>query len=312
MLQILTLTLPVYLLIAVGFAAVRGGMFHAADMRVLGRFVVGFCLPGLLFNALAQRELGDILQARYLLAYGGGSLLAFGLALAVARRLRRKPLDLAALQALGSAQSNTGFFGFAIAAPLLGEPASVALALTFMIENMLMLPLGLALADAGLQGGGSRSFAPAFRRALWGLGRNPMVIAIFAGFAWALTGWPLPEPLARTVQLVATASSPVALFVIGGTLAGFNLQGVRRDIAVVAASKLLLHPAAVALGFWLLGPLDPALTTAALLFASAPMFSVFPVVAQKYGHEGLCAATLLGTTLASFATVNALLWWLRT
>jgi malonate transporter len=312
MLQVLTLTIPVYLLIAIGYASVKAGMFHAADMRVLGRFVVGFCLPGLLFNALASRDLGEVLQARYLAGYAIGSVAMVLGGMWVARRLQRKPLDLAALQGLGMGQSNTGFFGYAIAAPLLGEPASVALALTMMVENLLVLPLGLALADAGASGQrGSQTFGPALRGSLRGLLRNPMIIAISAGFAFAMLGLRLPEPVARTVQLVATASSPVALFVVGGTLAGFSLRGVWRDVAFVGGAKLLLHPLAVGGMLWLLGPVDAALWTAAILFASSPMLSIYPVVAQKHGHEGLCAATLLATTAASFFTVNAVLWLLR-
>lgn len=312
MFQILGFTVPVYLLIGVGFLAVRGGMFNAADMRVLGRFVIGFCLPGLLFNALSQRDLGQVLQWRYLAGYAVGSLLMLVGGLWVARRWGGKDLTLAALQGLGVSQSNTGFFGYAIAAPLLGEAASVALALTLMVENLLVLPLGLALADAGAHGQhGSRSFAPAFAQALRGLARNPMIIAIVAGMLFAIIGLRLPEPMARTVQLVASASSPVALFVIGGTLAGFSVRGLWGDIAAVSSAKLLLHPLAVGVALWLFGPVEPELLMAAVIFAAAPMMSIYPVVAQKHGHEGLCAATLMVATVGSFVSVNAVLWILR-
>lgn len=312
MFQILGFTIPVYLLIGVGYAAVRAGMFNAADMRVLGRFVIGFCLPGLLFNALAQRNLSEILHARYLAAYALGSLLPLLVGLWVMWRLRGKTMDLAALQGMGMAQSNSGFFGFAIAAPLLGEPASIALALTMIIENMVTMPIGLVLMDAGAGGlGNTRSYAPAFKVAMQGLLRSPMIIAIFSGFVFAMLGLRLPEPLARTVQMVATASSPVALFVIGGTLAGFGLKGYWNDISLVAVGKLLVHPLLVGLSLWLFGVTDLPLMAAAVIYAAAPMMSIYPVIAQKHGHEGLAAATLMVTTLASFLSVNAVLWIMR-
>src|SRR3970282_1211247 len=56
------------------------------DMRVLGKFVFNLALPALLFNALAQRSLGEILNGRYLLVYAAGSLLALGLGWLWARR----------------------------------------------------------------------------------------------------------------------------------------------------------------------------------------------------------------------------------
>ena len=58
---ILSVTVPIYLLIAVGWLAVRGGLFQKAEMRVLGRFVVNFCLPALVFTALASRSLAQVL-----------------------------------------------------------------------------------------------------------------------------------------------------------------------------------------------------------------------------------------------------------
>ncbi|MBA4265878.1 MAG: permease, partial [Comamonadaceae bacterium] len=45
MLEIFTITGPIYLCIAAGFASVRWGLFSAADVRVLGRFVIQIALP---------------------------------------------------------------------------------------------------------------------------------------------------------------------------------------------------------------------------------------------------------------------------
>jgi malonate transporter len=45
-----------------------------------------------------------------------------------------------------------------------------------------------------------------------------------------------------------------------------------------------------------------------VLTAASPMFGIYPILAQKHGHDGLAAAALLGTTAASFFTISALLW----
>ena len=45
----------------------------------------------------------------------------------------------------------------------------------------------------------------------------------------------------------------------------------------------------------LLPPIDPTLRTAAIVYACMPMLSIYPVLAQKYQHEGFCAAALLAT-----------------
>ena len=279
-------------------------------MRVLGRFVVSFCLPALIFNALSKRPLAEVLNGPYLLAYAGGSLAVVALAMLVGRRLRGQSVPLATMQSLGMAASNSGFVGYPIVLQLLGPSAGVALALTMLVENLLVLPLCFAMADNDGEDASRR-----WHHTLWislrKLLKNPLVLAILAGFSFSMLGLHLPAVLAQTVQIVATASSPVALFVIGGSLVGLKLAGVRRDLAWVAMGKLILHPLAVFTLLWLLPPtlvVAPELRIAAVLFAAMPMLSIYPVVAQKYGLEGFTAAALLVTTIASFFSISALLW----
>jgi len=76
----------------------------------------------------------------------------------------------------------------------------------------------------------------------------------------------------------------------------------------VALAKLLLHPLAVFAMLWLLPPIDPPLRMAAVIYASMPMLSIYPILAQRYHYEGFCAAALLVATLLSFVTVSIVLW----
>ena len=74
-LHILGITGPIYLAIALGYVFTRQGVFSKADMQVFGKFTLNLALPALLFNALSQRRIGEILNGHYLLAYALGSLL---------------------------------------------------------------------------------------------------------------------------------------------------------------------------------------------------------------------------------------------
>lgn len=302
--SVLTVTAPIYLLIAAGFAAVRWGWMAPGDMRVLGRFVTQFCVPALLFNALSHNNIDDVLDARYLAAYAGGSLLAFVAVMQVARRLRDRPAAMAALQGLGAAASNSGFVGYPIVQQLIGPSAGVALALGVLVENLIVMPLALALARPADGGKGRREV---LADTAIGLVRNPMILAILAGLAASASGLQLPSVLDRTVALAAAAAPPTALFVIGGTLVGLRLEGIRGDLALVVAGKLVLHPLCVLALVWLMPPQEPALRAAAVLFAAMPMMSIYPVLAQRYGHERFCAAALLMATVVSFLSISVLI-----
>lgn len=306
MLSILAITGPIYIVMAIGFLAGRSGLFSGPDMRVLGRFVVNFALPALLFTALSQRPIADILNVRYLGAYAVGSLCMLLGGTALARFAQRKDMALSALIGMGMAFSNSGFVGYPIALQILGPPAAVALAMCMIVENVLLLPIGLVMAEMG--GDHGHGWQRVLLQSLAALARNPIIVAIFAGFFVSLLGIPLSEPLVRTINMLSMASTALALFVIGGSLVGLQVKSVFSDTLTVALGKLVLHPLAVFAMLWLFAPVEPHLRTAAIIFAAMPMMSIYPILAQKYDRQSFCAAALLVATLLSFLTVSGALW----
>lgn len=310
MLDILSTTAPIYLAIAVGFLSTRFGLFDKAGLRVLGRFVINIALPAMLLNALAQRRFEEMLNTTYVVAYAAGSLLNLGLALWWARRLAGRESSARAYVAMGMSCSNSGFVGFPIMLLALPSIAGVALALNMLVENILLLPLLISLANQ--QSSAGRSRTAAIGHAILGLRKNPLILAIFAAFALSLLEVKLPSSLARTVTLFAQASSAVALFAIGGTLCGMPLKELGGKVAAITFGKLILHPLCVGLVLWLciragIPALPADLRTALIVTAALPIMSIYPILAMRHGHEGFCAAALLSTTTLSFVTLSGLL-----
>lgn len=306
MLTILGITGPIFIIIGIGFAAVRMGLLARADMRVLGVFVINVSLPALLFKALSQRALGELVSADLLIAYTLGSLLVGGLALGYVCLVQKRDLQSGAVLALGVSASNSAYIGYPIALQVFGPAASAALAVYAVVESLVMMPLALTLAEAG--GSGGRPWYRALGDILLRLAKNPFILAIAAGVAWASIGVPLPAPLARVVDMLSTASAPVALFCIGGTLAGLHLKGLGADIGLIVVGKLLLHPLAVFVVILALPDMAPQLKTIAIMNACMPMMSIYPILGQKYGKEGICAAALIAATALSFFTISGFLW----
>lgn len=304
MFNVLAITSPVFLLIGLGFAAVRAGIMEKGGTRPLGAFVLTFALPALIFKSLAQRPIAEIANWGYLAAYGGGSLIAYFLLFGLAR-WQGKTLTAAAIHALGGSTSNSAFIGYPLVSLALGPVAVVALTLNMVIENVVMLPLALILAESGSNGGGR------WRDVLYGtalrLVKNPLIMAICAGAAMSLGGLPLPGPLEKALGLLAAAAAPVALFAIGGTLAGLPVRGMLGDAMQIASAKLFLHPVAVFACLQLSPPLAPDLSKAIVIFAALPMAAMYPLLAQPYGRAEQGAAALAIATTASFVTLSVLL-----
>ena len=138
--------------------------------------------------------------------------------------------------------------------------------------------------------------------------RNPMIWGIATGFIFSLAGWHLPEFLAKAVNLFAASTGAISLFVIGGSLVGIHIHGMKRDVTVIAIGKLLVHPLLVLALVMVLPPMPRELQVAVVLMSAVPMLGIYPILAQRHGHDGMAAAAQLGTTVASFFTLTALLW----
>lgn len=290
--------------IALGYIAVRMAWFHADGIKALGRYTVLIGMPALLFRGLSHQTVGSVLNVDYLAVYALGAFSSMGIIFIVARLMLANPVSFAGLQSLGASNSNSLFIGYPIATLVLGPIAAVALALCMLVENILVMPLALTLADAG-NAQGQHGVRALLVTTLRSIARNPMIWAIGAGLAVSASGVPVPAVLETSISMVASSTSPVALFVIGGSLVGLSLSGMQKNIALIVGGKLVLHPLCVLLWLWVFPPVEPLLRSAAVLFAAMPMMSIYPVVAQRYGHEKLCSAALLGATVASFFTIAA-------
>ena len=136
--------------------------------------------------------------------------------------------------------------------------------------------------------------------------RNPMVLALLAALVFTALGLHLPGPLQAALDMIARASAPIALFVVGGTLATLPLAGMWDRALLVTAGKLALHPAAVALCLWATGTSDPW-WQGGVLFAAMPMMTIYPIIASRGGMSGLAASALLAAVVISFFTITGVL-----
>ena len=163
------------------------------------------------------------------------------------------------------------------------------LGLNLVVENLLLIPLVLFLAERGAgQDVGGRTALRALRR----LATTPLVVAIVLGVAVSAVGPTLPRLVTDTVDLFARASTGVALFTVGGVLVGVSPRGLLRPLAVITAAKLVVQPVLAWLalaGLVALGMPDlaPGLRTALVLSAGMPVVTIYPVLAQRFGHERL-------------------------
>ena len=304
---VIAITTPIFLVVGLGFGTTRAGLFSVPDMRIFGRFVISIALPALLFNAIAKRDVAEVFDAGFMGIYATASLLVMAVGYLWFHRAQGMPLDRAGICIMGSACSNSGYMSFPILLLAYPDLAPKVLAMSLMVENLLMIPVALTLIAIGRGKGASVGAM------IWGIARDllrrPLILALIAGLAWSVLKLPIPEVFDRGLTMISTASVALALFVIGGSLAGIALKGNLALAGQIMVGKLVLHPVmgllVLALVTALVGPVLSADLRACLLIACAvPMLGVYPIFAQEVGMEGLASLAMLATTAMSFFTLS--------
>ena len=279
-------------------------------MRGFGTFVIKVSLPAMLFNALSNTQVKEIFKPSYLAAYALASLATLALALVWSMKIKRESFCFSSCYAMGMSCPNSGFVGYPVVLLSLGPIAGVVLALNMIVELFFIITILMAWADAQE---GKNSAVQVLWQTFNGMLKNTLLWCIVLGFLFSWFEIQLPQSLNRSVTLFAQASGALSLFVIGGSLVGLSVQGMGPRVSQIAFGKLILHPLTMLFVLlWLVPISDPLLRAAAILSCAMPMFGIYPILTQKHGHEGLSAAALLVTTVASFFSLNGVLWLLKT
>lgn len=315
MLQILNVIAPIYLLIGAGYAMTSFGPLKKEDARGLGRFVLNLALPALIIRSLAQNAIMDVFNPTYLAAYFLGTAAAIGSGYLWFKMISRQDPLTSTFNVIGMSCANSGFIGYPILLLILPSIAGTALALNMLVENLLIIPFLIYMAErdrdagSGVAAMGRTAMTGVLRR----LATNPVVIGIVTGLALSLGGLRLPAAIMKSIDLLAVASGAASLVVIGSTLVGTPIKHNSIHILPTVFGKLLIHPLLVWVSIAFvttagLPALEPQYSLAAVTMAATPMMGIYTTLAQAYGREDASALNMLVATILSFFTLSGLLW----
>jgi len=314
-LDILLVTFPFFALVLAGYVAARRRMLPLEAISGLNSFVLYFALPAMLFTFGARTPVGQLLDMSALVVYLACALAVVALVVRTSMNARIRWND-AAFGALVAAFPNTGFMGVPLLVALLGAAAAGPAILTMLVD--LIVTSSLCIALSRLDGADEHGAAEAARKALKGMALNPMPWSIALGAVASALGIEPVRPVMQTIELLAAAASPVALFTIGAVLARSQYVAALerhdplplRDYLPVVLVKLVLHPllvfaagtAAIASGL----PLDRFALHVMVLVAALPSASNVAVLSERFGADtGRIARIIMLTTAAAFLTFSA-------
>jgi len=303
--QVASLVLPVFAIIVTGWLAGWLGYLSRSLADALVHFAYNVAMPALLIVTIAQEPARNLLEWRFLLAFGGGSLLCFALVFLAVRIGWKRDLASSTIHGMTAAMTNTGFVALPILHAVYGQPAVLPAAVATVFVAAVMFPITVILVESDKRTAPEPSDRP--KALLKQILLNPMVLSTLIGLAWAIAGLPIPAPVAAYLNIIAGALTPCALFAIG---LGLSVDGLRSNFtasAALAAVKLVVLPLIV-YGLCVACGLEPLYTIAAVVCAAVPTAKTMYVLAHEHKiEEPLVAATISITTMLSVVT---LLGWL--
>ncbi|WP_127805561.1 AEC family transporter [Hydrogenophaga sp. NH-16] len=299
---------PVFLLIALGYFAGRRDWIRESAVRDLSNLVFLLLIPALLFRTMSGVHV-ETLDLRPLAAYFPAALLLLIVSIAW-RGFNRSSV----VMALGGVFSNMVMIGITLVELAYGKAALVTLLTLVSVHALILLTVGsvvleLVVAREAREGG---ERAPHVLETAWSAFKgaliHPIPLPIISGLLFAQSGWSLPAVVDKPLQLLGSAFGPLALVLVGVTLARTPLGGHLKPALWITASKNLLLPLLVGVSAWAWGITGLPLTVM-VVAAALPMGANVFLFAQRYEvAQGLTTAAMgLSTVLALFTLTIVML-----
>ena len=307
MLDVLNLALPYFGLILIGFLCGKYKKLPEAGLAWVNFYVLYVSLPALFFRVLSRTPFEELNNLPFVVATTLATASAYFVALTASRLLHGLPLRQAAMAGLCGGYGNIGYMGPGLALAVFGAKAAAPTALVFCFDNIFLfsiVPLFMALTD-----GRKAPLWPTVRRVVREIVLHPLIVATYLGAAAAAIHFEPPAAVDGMLRFLESSAAPVALFVLGVTVALRPFKGVPWELPTTIAVKLVVHPLILFGLLMLFGPFTAEWAGTALLLASLPpALNVF-VIAQQYDTwvEPASAAVMVGTTV-SVVTLTAVMW----
>jgi malonate transporter len=298
--DVITVVVPVFALITLGYIAGRLQWISDIGAKGLAEFTFNLAIPAMLFRKMATADLPDVTPYALWGAYFGSAIAIWLIATLMTVFVLRRTAKEASSIAMSASFSNVVMIGMPLSLNLYGEAAAAPIAILVSLHSPMLwaaasIHLGLSSRDGNVS-----AYAIA-RNLLRELSSNVIILAIIAGTLWRLTGLEF-NPLADDIiTLLGRAGIPCALISLGLSLLGFRIAGQMPTLSMVLVLKILVMPViawTIATYVFALPPVSAGVVT---IFAAMPTGANAYLFASRnnLAAHSASGAVALGTCLSA-------------
>nr|WP_318540193.1 AEC family transporter [Terribacillus saccharophilus] len=297
MAYILTL-LPIFGIFLLGFV---GQKLLKFDIRSISKMSVYLLSPVLAFQTFYENRLST--DYIYLAIFVVGICLALVLICYVISLLRGFNRQDTYSLMLGASFMNNGNYGTPLVLFVFGAAGFDYAVILLVLQRLVMVTIGVFIATKG--GGAVLSPRATFLSVL----KIPIIYGAILGILFQVLSIPLSGPITEAVHLVADATIPTVMIVLGMRLANISLKSFEYErLTYALVLKLLISPV-IAYLFTLMLPVDDMVKQIMILVAAMPTAANTTLYALEFGAKPayVSSATLI-STLLSLITLPVLLY----
>lgn len=304
----LNATLPIFIMMMLGYFLRRIGLVTQEFADAANTFVFKICLPLVLFDDLYQMDIAAAWDGGFVAFCAVATLGSIALCWLVSRAFGKQPWRGEFIQA--SYRSGAAFLGIAFLLSIYGEAGAAPLMVigAVPIYNV----SAVVILELMRPGKVDRGVSPELiRSTIRGIVTNPIILGIVAGVAWSLLRIPMPQVLGTAVAGVGGIATPLGLIALGASFSFRRAFAVGTPSIVASAIKLVglelvFLPMALAAGY------TGQKLVAVMMMLGLPSTVSGYVMARNMGYEGAVnSSVVMLTTLLSSATITFWLWLLK-
>ncbi|MEK4404435.1 AEC family transporter [Sporosarcina sp. FSL K6-6792] len=298
--NLLLIILPVFIIFSIGYI---GQKFIGFDIKSISTAALYLMSPFLAFRTFYTNEL--TMDYFYIVLF---SLLLTTILLIVvwitAISMKATRSELSAM-ILGGVFMNSGNYGAPVVLFAFGAVGFDYAVIMMVFQSLLMNTVGIFFAAMG---GEEKS---TLRQSAQRVIRMPLMYAAFLGIGLQLVSVPIPTAVMEAVSLIADASIPTVMLVLGMQLAAISRKRVAyRYVSAVSIIRMVASPL-IAVGILYFMPVNDLLKAVVIVQASMPAAANTTMLALQFGTEpDLVSFTTFFTTLISIITIPVILFFL--
>ncbi len=285
---------------AVGFFITKKGFFTAKARADMTNVVIYVILPCSIFHSFETGLTTDVLgKAGIVFAIAFGAQLLY---LAINPLIyRRFPQRKRVIMQYATICNNAGFMGLPVIETVFGATGVLYGSVVLIPIRLFMWTFGLSLFTKSDK-----------RQQLRRLATHPCIWAVILGIGYMFLPWQLPMFMSRTIDLIGSCTTPLAMMIVGSILSEVDFKTVFDKATFYFSFIRLIAIPAVVFGVLKLIGVDPIVAGVAVLSTAMPAATISAMLAQKYGQDHQFASKLIFvSTLFSLVTLPVIGYLLR-